>query len=199
MSSTYRLPRTASDRIDAATRGRRNADAVVALAVFLGRYHSAPGRLGRPFAVDRIALADHPELRLTEARIRGALAVLEEVGFLERVEVAGSAYKATEHGLHRKPIQWRFGVEYLPAFSAANNRAQRARGAPAPARRPIAPPAPPRAPVAVPAPSRAIPPAPLARIHSPLGVSFHSGERNRAEADSPLEAALERLRRGVGA
>jgi hypothetical protein len=199
MTHTYRLPRSVADRLETAVRGRRNADAVLALAVFLGRFHSAPGRLGRPFAVDRIALADHAELRLTEARIRGALAVLEEVGLVERVEVPGSAYKATEHGLHRKPIQWRFGVEYLPAFSAANDRAQRARGAPAPARRPIAPPAPPRAPVAVPAPSRAIPPAPLAKIDSPALAALYSGDRSRAEADSPLEAALERLRRGVGA
>lgn len=194
----YRLPRGVYDRLEAAVGDRRNASAVMLLATFLGRFHTAPGRLGRPFAVDRVALADHPELKLSEARIRGALEALEAVGFLERVEVKGSAYQATEHGLRRKPVQWRLGVEYLAGFTAANARAKAARGAPAPTRRPTARPEPQRLSAANVVASKAIPQPPVARIQSSAVASFYSGEQNRAEPTSPLEAAIERLRRGVG-
>ncbi|ACA15672.1 hypothetical protein M446_1146 [Methylobacterium sp. 4-46] len=205
MTCIYRLPREAADRLATAAQGRKNAKAVHALATFLARFWSAPGRIGRAFPVDRVALADHPELGLTEARVRGALAVLEEIGFVERVEVAGSAYRATEHGLRRKPVQWRFGPDYMPVFLAANRRAQRARGAGSPARRPIMPPALPRPSAATPTkPERPPPrtPAPsapqLARRDHPAEASFLIGEKGSAEAASGLEAALERLRRAGG-
>lgn len=194
----YRLPHAVEDRVETVVRDRRNAAAIMLLATFLGRFHSAPGRLGRPFAVDRVALANHPELRLSEARIRGALEALEAIGFVERIEVTGSAYKPTEHGLRRKPVQWRLGVEYLPAFSAANARAQRARGAASPARRPITPTVAIRPPQSNVAPRRGMPEPLVARIDTPALASFHSGDRNRAGAASPLEAAIERLRRGIG-
>lgn len=124
----YRLPREIEGRLVAAVSDLRNREAVYALAVFLGRFHSAAGRLERPFAVCREALADHPELGLTEARVRGALAVLEMVGFLVREPMPGSAYRATECGLRRKPVQLRFGPEWLPDFRRANARAERTKG-----------------------------------------------------------------------
>ncbi|WFT80292.1 hypothetical protein QA634_34870 [Methylobacterium sp. CB376] len=147
--------------------------------------------------VDRVALAGHRDLGLTEAHIRGALAVLEAIGFVERVEVAGSAYHRTAVGSQRKPVQWRFGVEYLPAFSAANEREQRARGARSPAHRP--PPAaairPPAANVVTP---RAILPSQVARIDSPALASLYSGEQVRPEPNPGREAALARLGQGLG-
>ena len=78
---------------------------------------------------------------MSEARVRGAIAVLDEVGFLAQYELeAGKGYQRTEEGLQRRPILFRFGEECGQAFSKANVRAQAARGAPAPARRPGASP-----------------------------------------------------------
>jgi hypothetical protein len=222
MPGEYRLPRGVEDRLSTALSGRKNAAAAMALAVFLGRYHSAPGRLVRPFPVDRIALADHQHLGLTEARVRGALAALEAIGFVERVEAPGSAYKATEHGLQRKPVQWRFGADWMPAFTAANARAQAKRGTPAPGRQPL--PRPdgqgvlkseetplPRLgdrygklahrsqpPVSVPVPGGANRPTQLARKDIPAGAYLSSGEMNRGEPNPALEAALARLGRAIG-
>ena len=93
----------------------RNREAAFALAVFLGRFWSMPGRVALPFPIDRRALAGHRELGLTEARVRGAIRVLEEVGFLARFVTSGSRYKATEEGLRRKPIPFQFGSDYAPA------------------------------------------------------------------------------------
>jgi hypothetical protein len=72
-------------------------------------------------------LAEHPALGLTEARVRGAIRVLEEVGFLDRTVASGSTHKPTPDGLHRKPILFMFGSEHGPLFSAANKRAAAAR------------------------------------------------------------------------
>ncbi len=205
MTCTYRLPpREAADRLETAVQSRKNAKAVHALATFLARFWSAPGRIGRAFPVDRAALADHPELGLTEARVRGALAVLEAIGFVERVDVVGSAYRATENGLRRKPVQWRFGPDYMPVFLAANRRAQRARGAGSPARcrsphplpyrgRPW-PPQPPRSALLRGSPSV----RPPTRQKRPSSGSVLIGEKGSAAAASGLEAALERLRRAGG-
>jgi hypothetical protein len=137
---TYRLPREVRDRLAAALAPFRNREAAFSLAVFLGRFWSTPSRIIDAFPIDRRALADHPELELTEKRVRSAIRTLEEIGFLDRaIASSGSRYKATEDGLHRKPIAFVFGSEYAPAFIAANRRAAVARGGPSGERRPIAP------------------------------------------------------------
>src|SRR5688572_13768131 len=136
---TYRLPHEIRDRLVAALAPFRNREAALALAVFLGRFWSMPGRVALPFPIDRRALAGHQALRLTEGRVRGAIRVLEEIGFLARFVTSGSRYKATEEGLRRKPVPFQFGADYAPLFVAANNRAQAARGRQEGARRTLTP------------------------------------------------------------
>jgi hypothetical protein len=115
--------------------------------VFLARFWSSPRRLLCALPVDRRALAQHEALGLSEARIRGALAVLVEIGFLARYEPeVGKKYQRTATGLQCKPVLHRFGEEYAVAFGKANARTQEARGASALARRPIPRPEPQRAP-----------------------------------------------------
>ena len=82
------------------------------------------------FPIDRRELGGHVELDLTEARVRGAIRALEAVGFLERVMPATrSRHRLTEAGeLHRKPVIYRFGPDYLPLFLQANRRAEKAKG-----------------------------------------------------------------------
>jgi hypothetical protein len=123
----YRLPHEVRDQLAAALAPYRNREACFALAHFLARFWSMPGRVALPFPIDRRALAGHRELGLTEARVRGAIRVLEEVGFLVRFVTSGSRYKATENGLRRKPIPFQFGSDYFPLFNAANRRAAAAR------------------------------------------------------------------------
>src|SRR3954469_13498247 len=84
-----------------------------------------PPRGARP--IDRRELADHAGLGLTEARERGAILALEEVGFLDRAVASGSTHRPTPDGLHRKPVLFMFGADYGPLFSAANRRAVAAR------------------------------------------------------------------------
>ena len=64
----YRLPRDIQDQLLSALAPFRNRDAAFALAVFIGRFWSAPGRLEQAFPIDRRALANHPDLGLTEAK-----------------------------------------------------------------------------------------------------------------------------------
>ncbi len=136
----YRLPHDVRDRLGVALAPFRNREAAFTLATFIARFWSVPGRVAVSFPIDRRALADHQELGLTEARVRGAIQTLEAVGFLERaIPPSGSRYKATEGGLHRKPILFVFGSEYAPLFLAANKRAQAARGSLSGARRLITP------------------------------------------------------------
>jgi hypothetical protein len=123
----YRLPHDVRDRLAAALVPFRNRDAAFTLAVFLGRFWSAPARLVTAFPIDRRELADHAALGLTEARVRGAIRVLEEVGFLDRAVRSGSTHQPTPEGLHRKPILFMFGAEYGLLFNAANKRAAAAR------------------------------------------------------------------------
>jgi hypothetical protein len=208
MTSGYRLPRSIADRLSTALQGRKNAPAALALAEWLARMWSAPRRLLYAFPVDRRAIAGREDLGLTEARVRGALTVLEEIGFLARYEPdPGKRYQRTKEGLHRRPILFRFGEEYGPAFAKANALAQAARAAPAPARRPII-----ARPEPLPAvlnhsadrqrPSRereARPLPQLAQKQNLGGSHLLMGEQNRTKPMSPLEAAIERLRRGIGA
>jgi len=123
----YRLPHDIRDRLTSALVAYRNRDAAFALAVFLGRFWSTPNRLLTAFPIDRRELADHPALGLTEARVRGAIRTLEEVGFLDRAMASGSTHQPTPDGLHRKPVLFMFGGDYGPLFSAANKRAVAAR------------------------------------------------------------------------
>jgi hypothetical protein len=142
--SPYRLPHDVRDRLAAALMPFRNREAAFALAVFLARYWSMPGKVVGSFHIDRRALAGHRDLGLTEARVRGAIRTLEEVGFLDRaLAPTGSRYQATADGLHRRPILFVFGSDYAPALIAANARAATSRGAVSPARRTLTPASPP--------------------------------------------------------
>jgi hypothetical protein len=133
--------------------------------------------------------------------VRGAIRVLEEIGFLDRAVSSGSKYKATEDGLRRKPIRFMFGSEYAPAFIKANERAAAARGGRSGERRPITP-------TSAPRPSMILPSA--QKINSPkckseavptvnLGdLRKESGLPPKAFDPNPkLEAALERLLQGI--
>ena len=121
--SPYRLPRPVLDRLQVALAPAKNRESALTLAVFVARFWSAPGRLGLPFPIDRRALCGHRDLPLTEARIRGAIAALEEVGYLERiVPEPGKRYQRTPEGLHRQPLAFRFGAEFEALFAAANKR-----------------------------------------------------------------------------
>src|SRR5215213_5737727 len=127
-SQPYRLPHEVRDRLIAALAPYRNREAAYRLAVFLGRFWSMPGRVALPFPIDRRALADRADLKLTEGEVRGAIRTLEAIGFLARWRTLGSRYKATEAGLRRKPVPFMFGPDYMPAFIAANGRAAATRG-----------------------------------------------------------------------
>ena len=106
----YRLPHDVRDRLAAALAPFRNRDAAFALATFLGRFWSTPARLLAAFPIDRRELAEHAALGLTEARVRGAIRTLEEVGFLDRAVASGSTHRPTPDGLHRKPVLFMFGA-----------------------------------------------------------------------------------------
>src|SRR5215213_9418356 len=135
----YRLPHDVRDRLTAALVPYRNRDAAFALATFLGRFWSTPNRLLTAFPIDRRELADHPALGLTEARVRGAIRTLEEVGFLDRAMASGSTHQPTPDGLHRKPVLFMFGGDYGPLFGAANRRTAAARERRSGARRALPP------------------------------------------------------------
>src|SRR3954453_2381376 len=138
----YRLPHDVRDRLGTALAHYRNRDGAFALAVFIGRFWSAPGRIEQAFPIDRRALANRPDLGLTEAKVRGAIRTLDRAGFLDRVEPdRGSRYQRTDTGdLHRKPVCFRLGLTYRPSFVAANKRAQTGRDRQGPARRAFPPP-----------------------------------------------------------
>jgi hypothetical protein len=168
--------------------------------VFLGRFWSMPGRVALPFPIDRRALAGHRDLGLSEARVRGAIRVLEEVGYLARFVTSGSSYRATEEGLRRKPIPFQFGSDYAPLFIAANNRAAAARGRQEGARRPVTP-----DPARGPSLASAGPPLKSPKDKSEakplmiMGEIVKGGIPPHASVPDPnLEAALERLRKAAG-
>jgi hypothetical protein len=120
----YRLPHGIRDCLTAASAAFRNGNQAVALATFLARFWSTPRRICQCFPIDRRALANRSDLGLTEARIRGAIRVLEAIGFLTRKAAPGSSYRPTAQGLRRKPILYEFGRDYLPGFLKANRRAK---------------------------------------------------------------------------
>lgn len=190
----YRFPRDVEERLKAALASFRNRDAAFRLAVLLGRFWSMPHRLVCAFPIDRRALADHALLGLTEARVRGAISTLEEVGFLDREEpVAGKRYQRTETGLHRRPVAFRFGPEYGAAFGKANARARAAQGGRSASRRPLPP-------AAAPRPSTPHVGGQRVVAHnqgSPV-KGLLMGEQASGRGESGLEAALARLGRGLG-
>src|SRR5215207_570467 len=133
-SGRYSLPRPVLDRLQVALAPAKNREAALVLAVFLARYWSAPTRLGQAFPIDRRAMCGARNLGLTEAKIRGAIRLLEEVGFLERSQPEpGRRYRRTDDGSPiRRPILFHFGAEYGAAFLAARRWAPvAARRAPA--------------------------------------------------------------------
>lgn len=207
----YRLPAPILDRLQRDLAGFRNRDAAMALAVFLARFWSAPRRVALAFPADRRALAQHAALDLSEDRVRGAIATLERVGFIVR-EIAppGRRYQRTADGLQRRPILFRFGLEAMGDFLAANTRRKAARQRPAAARDGRLPIRPPSTAPQVPRPSLAFPAtAPKPSQRSPIDTSYRLsmplGEKVRpAPAWTPrpfptppasdLAAALERIR-----
>jgi hypothetical protein len=198
----YRLPRDAHERLTVALASFKNREAAYALAVFIARYHSAPSRIVDAFPIDRRALADRPDLGLTEDRIRGAIRTLEAVGFLDRAIAGGSTHKKTSAGeLHRKPILFRLGADYAPAFIAANRRAAVARGRHSGERRTLAPSTPQRASTANFRASPLNSPKATGVSESPVPmgeIRKGSGLPPKAYVPDPkLEAALENLRRAI--
>src|SRR4051794_6557695 len=125
----YRLPHDVRDRLAAALKPRRNRDACMVLAAFIGRFWTAPKRLGLPFMLDRRALAPVEALGLTEARVRGAIRALERVGFLDRAVTDGRTHQRTPDGLHRKPIAFLIAPDFREMFDRANRAAQSRRSA----------------------------------------------------------------------
>jgi hypothetical protein len=193
----YRLPHAVRDRLTAALAPFRNREAAYALALFVARYWSVPGRVAGAFPIDRRALADHAGLDRTEAQVRGAIRTLEAVGFLARaIPAPGSAYKPTPDGLHRKPIAFVFGADYAPAFIAANRRAAAARGRRSGERRPIPAETARRPSAAV----SGVPDAKSPKSKSAAEPLVLMGEITKSSSpppasapDFPLEAALARL------
>jgi hypothetical protein len=219
-SIPYRLPREVRERLVVDLAPFRNRDSAYALAVFLARFWSAPGRLSGSFYIVREILADHPELQLTEARVRGGIKTLEAIGFLERVIETtktgkrAKAYKppawneAGDRVFQRKPVRYEFGADYAPLFAAANKRAAAARGAGSRARRTPAP-----------SPEASRPSTAVSEARPLNSPASHQAQANRAvfngrlkpeapkrigippapsQSDANLEAALERLKRAIG-
>jgi hypothetical protein len=186
------------DRLAAALAPYRNRDAAFALATFLGRFWSTPMRLLTAFPIDRRELADHAGLGLTEARVRGAIRTLEDVGFLDRALASGSTHRPTPDGLHRKPILFMFGGDYGPLFSAANRRAAAAHERRSGARRGPSP-------AVARRPSTGVPTA--RPTNSPKSKGSEAGKVIMGEirpsllqptsTNPKLEAALERWRRAA--
>ena len=203
----YRLPHAVRDRLIAALQPFRNRDSAYALALFIARFWSVPGRVSGSFPIDRRALVDHEGLELTEKRIRSAIRTLEAVGYLDRALASGSTYKPTEHGLRKKPIRYVFGSDYAPALIAANSRAAAARGRREGERRPIGPESS-RQPSAVNFSGTKRPKstseADRTVIMGPLkGTAPRPGPSigippKAFEPNPKLEAALERLKRAIG-
>jgi hypothetical protein len=194
----YRLPHDVRDRLGASLAPYRNRDAAYALAVFLARFWSTPSRITTPFPVDRRALADHPDLALTEAEVRGAIRTLEAVGFLDRaIASKGSGYKPTEDGLRRIPILFHFGSEYAPSFIAAIRRVAAAQKRHSQARRPTSTETTRRPSTALPATSlTSSPKRKTSEASKVLMGEIRTAPPEAKEPNPALEAALDRLEQG---
>ena len=195
----YRLPRDAAAWLAEVLAPYRNREAAWLLAVFLARHWSTPGRLAGSFPIDRRALAAHAQLGLTEAQVRGALRVLEAIGFLARaIPPRGNGYQRTGTGeLHRRPVLFAFGAEYAQAFAAANRRAQAARQRREGERRAVTP-------SPAPGPSQTVSaarPPNSPRVRSEAEPKVLMGEiRKQPSAPAPesaLESALDRLLQSI--
>lgn len=198
----YRLPHDVRDLLTGALASYKNRDAAFALAVFLARFWSVPGRVEGTFPIDRRELANREDLGLSEDRIRGAIRTLERVGFLDRaIRPKGSKYQPTEDGLHRKPILFVFGPNYAPSFMKANRRAQEAHRRALGERRPLSP-------IKAQQPAMSLPRAPS--TNSPKnkersGSQVFMGDLVKGsglppkayEPDLKLEAALDKLLQGI--
>lgn len=86
----------------------RNREAMWKLARFLLWKHSGE-RLDGDFPVDRRALAEHPDLDLSEKAIRNAVANLLEVGFLTRGAVALPARRRAPGVIRCDAVMFAFG------------------------------------------------------------------------------------------
>jgi hypothetical protein len=197
----YRLPRDVQDRLTTALASFKNRDAAFALAVFIARFHSAPGRIIDAFPIDRRALADRPDLGLTEDRVRGAIRTLEVVGFLDRAMAGGSTHQKTSEGeLHRKPILFQIGSDYAPGFLAANRRAAAARDRRSGERRAPAPSSSPRASTAHFRDPTVKSPKAIGASESPLPMGEVTKENGLPaktfDPNPKLEAALARYEEG---
>jgi hypothetical protein len=199
------LPRDIQDRLAVALAPFRNREAAFTLATFLARYHSNPDRVLGAFAIDRRALVGHADLDLTEKRIRSAITTLEAVGFLDRaIPPSGSRYKATEEGLHRRPIQFTFGSEYGALFIAANKRARRLKGSDPAARRPITQSSSTRPSAGLLQPPQASPtkgPKDSSEASKALylgPIAQQNGLPAQPSAPTPLDLALQRLGEAIG-
>lgn len=208
-SGRYSLPRPVLNRLQAALAPAKNREAALVLAVFLARYWSAPARLGQAFPIDRRALCGHRDLPLTEARVRGAIAALEEIGYLARiVPEPGRRYQRTADGLHRQPLVFHFGDEFEATFEAANKRPRRSFRVAQDGRRPLPASSVPTTSVLATRPRLSWSP-PEPRTNSPKNIPpnptvVHLGELAKGHSrtslplpescrDSGLEAALRRL------
>lgn len=181
----YRLPQPVTALLMQRLAPYRNGEAALALAVFLARYHSAPRRVAAAFPVDRRALADHAVLGLTEARVRGALRALEEIGFLDREECPGSGYRPTDDGLRRIAGRWRFGGEFRALFERAHHKAR----ADISLRRQLAPAEPSaKSPKSIPAPERSLLMGDLVALPSgsPVSICRNGYPGTAAEGSAPL-------------
>ena len=76
----YKLPKALHDRLERELAASRNAEASFFMAVFLGRFWTAPNRLRMLFPIDRRALTDSQTLRLSEGELGCAIRTLERVG-----------------------------------------------------------------------------------------------------------------------
>jgi hypothetical protein len=186
----YRLPFAVRDQLAADLAPFRNRRAAYALATFLARFWSAPGRVAGIFPIDRRDLADHPELGLTEAQVRGAIKTLEEIGFLVRAIPPAAKHRRTEEGWMKKAVLYAFGSAYVPFFIKANERAKAARQQKGAQQNSV------RRPAIAPLKSPII--KSVAVPHMIMGDLRKIGLPPKAFEPNPkLESALERLRRGV--
>ena len=111
---TYVLPRRMRDALDIDLIGLRNAWAALLLARIVAQAHTGPRVRGRSFTLCRRGLAAaYGDLGLTEEIVRGAIRVLERIGFIVRDPAPEKPCRRTATGWQRKPIVWRIATRFL--------------------------------------------------------------------------------------